>query len=73
MTKFSFRVGNAGTEQQVLVFVKNDGDPQEFPIPGLVVPEDETARFQFLYAKLIELGCIEDRTPIYTPGGQPPV
>jgi len=73
MTKFSFRVGYPGTAEQTLIFVKNDDPAQEFPIPGLVVPDDEQARFQLLYSKLVEFGAIEDRKPIYTVGEQPPV
>ncbi len=63
---FRFRATDVGLPTQKIIF-ETDGNPnQEFLIPDVVVPEDQTERFWFLYNKLVELGVIANRTPTYT-------
>jgi hypothetical protein len=64
---FRFRATDVGLPTQKIIF-ETDGNPnQEFAIPDLTVPEDQTERFWFLYNKLVELGAISNRTPTFTP------
>jgi hypothetical protein len=62
---FRFRATDVGLPTQKIIY-EVDGHPdQEFAIPDVTVPEEQTERFWFLYNKLVELGAIPDRTPIY--------
>lgn len=66
MTKaFKFRPSDVGTPNQKIIFDMEGEPTQEFPIPDLVVPDDGTQRFWLLYNKLVELGAIPDKKPIY--------
>ena len=64
---FTFNIYDVGQPSQHILFKLGDQPEQRFDVPGLVVSEEPQEKFKTLYAKLIELGAIPNRTGILRP------
>lgn len=64
---FTFNLYDLGQPTQHILLKIGDQPEQRFDVPGLVVSEDPQEKFQTLYAKLVELEAIPNRTGIFRP------
>jgi hypothetical protein len=66
MTKpFKFIPVKVGEPEQYIKFQYEGEEPIQHPIPNLVLPEDQTARFWALHAELQQAGIIPAVQTIY--------
>jgi len=64
---FKFRPTDVGLPSQRIILDLEGEQTQEFPVPGFVIPENNPDRFWAMYNKLVELGAIPDRQPLFNP------
>lgn len=63
---FSFNAYDVGLPTQHIVLRPQGQPDQRFEIPDLVLPAEAEPRFWTLYNKLVELGAIPNRTPVFS-------
>lgn len=63
---FTFNVYDIDQPTQHILFRPQGQPEQRFDIPNMPLPADGTQRFWALYNKLVELGAIPNRTPVFT-------
>lgn len=62
---FNFNAYDIGQPTQHIIFRQANAPEQRFEVPDMVIPQDPVERFWALYNKLVELGAIPNRTPVF--------
>ncbi len=62
---FTFNAYDIGQPTQHILFSEQGQSDVRYDIPDMAIPTNQEEKFWALYNKLIELGAIPDRTPVY--------
>lgn len=64
-SSFGFNAYDQGLPTQHIMFRPAEGPEVRYDVPDMVIPAEPEPRFWALYNKLVELGAIENRTPVF--------
>lgn len=65
INSFTFNAYDVGQPTQYILFSQQGQPDVRYEIPDMTIPTDQQEKFWALYNKLVELGAIPNRTPVF--------